>query len=969
MKKLSLRAFLIIVLTFASIIFLLFFVLLIRDISHTYSLINYSNEFERTYVSWTDARHAQHDFLIKYKDDPVFFQTEQNKYIRRQQIFISDVKLKLDSLSLLRTSDRIDLMNDINLINDNVDQIDKIFSELSHSMFLRGSTKTGVIGNCLSFYELASASEANEQMKSYLNDMYASFLQYLNSPNFVYYQDFLEKFTYLNSEVKQQNISVDTTFGIDTTQLISNSSNVSPEFVNNVNDFKQSFSKLVNLDRNIILNDQANLMTQWHELNYGLGQTFTDAINYVYDYVEQYKVRVRNQIVLFIVLIFSFFVLVNVFLPRIISRRIVELKDFIDPLKSGRIPEIKHEAKAFTEIVEMTEIIGSIVTSLKNASLFAKEIGKGNFNFNYKPVSDQDELGNALILLRDNLEKAQEDEQKRKEDDKIREWFNTGLAKFADTLRQSAKNMSELSAIVIKDLVNYLGANQGGVFMLNDDRKDKNVLELVASYAYSKERKKKKEFMLGEGLIGTCAVEKATIYMTEIPEDYISITSGLGGANPRSLLIVPLKFEEQVMGVIEMASFNKFKQHQIDFVERVAESIASTFSIAKINERTVKLLDNAKLEAEQRSLKEEELRQNLEELQATQERAAQREEELNSLLELINKVAFIIELDVEGNIVSSSDRFAQILGLQNSDIIGHHLSEFDYSGESRLIDTRFWQELLDGKEQRYQLKYLKDNNTLWFNEYIVPFIDKNGDVLKFVCVIIDISEQVEMQEELLEQTNELQIKEQEILKKVSELQSANEVTIKEKKAAEDLMEKIKASEDILKKSLERNNQQIKKIEELAQRSEHQAEQFKLLFEHSSDSIQVMKGLKFIDCNLSTLKMFGYNTIDEFTGVSPADISPKIQPDGKNSIEKAKEMIAIADKEGFNEFEWTHKRLDGSMFQAKITLVSFTRDDELYLYAMVQDISDNYGLKEILLEREEEIAALKKQIEDLKNNKG
>jgi putative methionine-R-sulfoxide reductase with GAF domain len=285
------------------------------------------------------------------------------------------------------------------------------------------------------------------------------------------------------------------------------------------------------------------------------------------------------------------------------------------------------------EIGDMSSALNDLIDSFKKFTSFAKEIGKGNYDADFEPLSEQDDLGNALLEMRDNLKNAAEEEEKRKKEDEQRNWASNGIAKFSELLRENNDNLQELSYNVIQNLVKYTEANQGGLFLVNDEDKENRFIELKAAYAYSRRKYLEKQIEPGVGLIGRCVQEGETIYMTEIPEDYINITSGLGDATPRSLLIVPLKTNDEVHGAIEMASFHEFEQYQIDFVERVAENIASTLSTVKINIRTNELLEKSQQQAEEMKSQEEEMRQNMEELKATQEESSRREKELKDKLE------------------------------------------------------------------------------------------------------------------------------------------------------------------------------------------------------------------------------------------------------------------------------------------------------------------------------------------------
>lgn len=203
----------------------------------------------------------------------------------------------------------------------------------------------------------------------------------------------------------------------------------------------------------------------------------------------------------------------------------------------------------------------------------------------------------------------QEIEDRNVEDQK-RNWISDGLASFSNVLRNSDKNVHELFDQIIAELCRYLEANQGVIYTIEEED-GARFIQLTAAYAYNRKKYLDQRLDIDEGLVGMCYLEKDYIYLKEIPEDYVRITSGLGEANPRRLLLIPVKSNDEVVAILEFASFNEFEPHMIDFLNQLGEIIAGSILSLKVQERTNTLLQEAQSNTEALRAQEEEMRQNM----------------------------------------------------------------------------------------------------------------------------------------------------------------------------------------------------------------------------------------------------------------------------------------------------------------------------------------------------------------------
>jgi hypothetical protein len=223
------------------------------------------------------------------------------------------------------------------------------------------------------------------------------------------------------------------------------------------------------------------------------------------------------------------------------------------------------------------------------------------------------------------LEIAQQEEQKR-------QWSSNGLTQ-AITILRSHSNTQSIYDAILSFTVKYTKCVQGALFFLTEDDNQNKFLELVAAYAYDRKKYIQKRVQIGEGLLGQAFLEKDYVYLTKIPNDYVNITSGLGKSNPTSLVIIPLIFNDEVVGVMELASFNLIEKYEIEFLKSLGENIAATYQSNQININTKLLLEKSLKQAEEMRSQEEELKQNMEELSATQEEMIRKEKDYLAKIE------------------------------------------------------------------------------------------------------------------------------------------------------------------------------------------------------------------------------------------------------------------------------------------------------------------------------------------------
>ncbi len=434
-----------------------------------------------------------------------------------------------------------------------------------------------------------------------------------------------------------------------------------------------------------------------------------------------------------ILLAFSLHIIV-----RRITQQIVHLAEVVQSMCLG-IFNHKISFNRNDELGVISESLNHLTTGLTSTAEFSKQIGQGNLDAEFEPLSEEDDLGNSLLEMRRSLKEAKSEREKQQQQEQERTWSTTGHAKFADILRYEENDIYELSFKVISELVEYLDALAGGIFLYTEDENKSPWLEMTACFAYDRRKFIKKKLATDEGLIGTCFKEKETIYMSEVPEGYMDISSGMGDTDPGSILIIPLKVNEDIYGVIELASLEKIANYKIAFAEKTGEMIASTISTVRNNIKTSELLHQFQEQSEEMKSKEEELRQNMEELQATQEDADRREAVLQGKLDAINQAVAVVEMNLNGSIQNINEAFSKLSGLNLAECHGKSISEYiDISQIKEDAFRKILNKVSEGEPYNANLNFVFRNKDILAHLSIAPTKDEKGAYNGLLAMMIHL---------------------------------------------------------------------------------------------------------------------------------------------------------------------------------------------------------------------------------------
>jgi len=501
------------------------------------------------------------------------------------------------------------------------------------------------------------------------------------------------------------------------------------------------------------------------------------------DKLTFYLINLISTILYFLISIILFIFIKNSFIKPIKS-----IETIIENVSEGNKVKLTSTSEYYNAIMLS---LSKMEDKIKDRYYFANQLVNNNLDVTFKSHNKNNLLEYSLIKLKDKLKENIKENKKRIEEEKERQWFAEGQAKFNDLLRESSDSINMLASTSLKSIVKFFDAAQGGFFILKDEE-DSKFLELTSSFAYDRMKALTKTIPIGEGLVGMCALEGNTIWINNVPDDYMDIESGLGEAPPTNILIVPLKNDNNILGVIEIASFNEFNKNEVLFLESIAEDIASTLETTKITDKTSMLLEESQKQSVELAMRDAEMSEKIAELKELQKQTSKSETEMTSLILAVDKVLFKIELSLTGKI-----NFANklLLGKLNYDIKGSKLFEILKEKDEILIKETI-KEVESNKSVNIELNFItQDKNIIKTQAILSPIKNEKGRIVKILILANNVSDMSKLSKENAILTTEI------------EQQQLHLLNINEEKEnnIEDYKNEVENSKDKLKKHIDKEN--------------------------------------------------------------------------------------------------------------------------------------------------------------------
>ena len=346
----------------------------------------------------------------------------------------------------------------------------------------------------------------------------------------------------------------------------------------------------------------------------------------------------------------------------------------------------------------------------------------------------------------DTLRKIAQSENERKTKEETANWISQGIAAINEAMRIGSNKVDVLSENILMTLVRYTKAILGGLYVYSKEE-DGEYLTLNAAVSMNQKKALRIKIQKGVGLVGTCAVEKMPIFLNKLPDDYINVFSGLGKSKPRTLAILPMLYDNELIAIIEIAFISELQPHEKELLQVISPTIASSLVTVRINEQTEQLMKQFRSQADTLAQNEKQMTENIEKLKEEQNRSLQRELEMKGLIGAVNNTMLTLEFTTAGVLLDANERFLKTMLFDRAELQGVNIKDINPQAQKEL--DLMLATVADGKYyEKETLRTTKNGEQKWLWATYTPYFDNNGEIVKILYLAMDITEYKKTQAQL-----------------------------------------------------------------------------------------------------------------------------------------------------------------------------------------------------------------------------
>lgn len=457
---------------------------------------------------------------------------------------------------------------------------------------------------------------------------------------------------------------------------------------------------------------------------------------------------------IFLFVVIGFFLLFAVFIiifVRIISKTGLKLLEVfsnnISVLKKGKIQTETPKTLKYKELNYLNLQLESLRMRLLKLSELHENIKDQKLDENLKTYGKADKLGNSINDAIKAIKERSVQRNEALEIEKKNDWITEGLNIIHDAARVTDNSLEELTDKINQKVSVYSNAFLSSVFIYFEEENQEPVLRAVSTFGLDKKRAFKKEIKLGEGVVGSVALERKTQYFDKIPHDYHIIVGGLSNMKPQSILVQKLEYEEEFYGILEIAFLRKLEKHELDFFDAASAEIALSVKNLSSNIKTNNLLEKMKIQTAEIEKTKEMLQAKIKEISKKEKVAKDNQATMQSMINAVNNTLMTIEYTTKGILLTANNNYLNSMHYSLDELQGVNVLDLVKSERKELEEVI--NKVAKGEYyEKIMKRFTKYGEVKWLYSTYTPYYDAKGKITKVLYFAFDVTDTKKYAEKL-----------------------------------------------------------------------------------------------------------------------------------------------------------------------------------------------------------------------------